>query len=238
MKFVAPTTLATDKDVSEWRSLWMRELQSWHSPYKAMIDASMLVVGEDQAVAQSLDTMHRFLKGLFLRKAVVFGSHQSLKRLPFEVFATEAEAIDSLGVRVANQATPGNFRSSIQLENHFQQHVMELHFLTIQNITTDSEVRILRDKITNNLMQWHSKWNLLIDCSNVTMHPQVFAAVNDMMRFFRGFFLKDVIGYAPASPETPYPFPVFRSRHKAVASLENEGLSSGETANCASRKQI
>ena len=57
-----------------------------------------------------------------------------------------------------------------------------------------------------------------------------------MLNFFRGFFLKEVQGYGTKAPEGAFPFPVFRSRHKATIGLKASNMSSGRDANCSDRK--
>ena len=49
--------------------------------------------------------------------------------------------------------------------------------------------------------------------------------------------LRPVITTTQVTPQETYPFKVFRSRHRAAAELESEGLFSGEDADCQSRKQ-
>ena len=236
MGFKEPVTLENKKDVLKWRSSWMQELKSWHSPYKAVVDATKLKVADSEEVKSELEMMLKFFNGLFLRKVAAFGPDSSLKSLPFESFSSEKEASEFLGIREAGPRNASDFRSSIQFENHFQQHVVEMSFLSPQVIDKPEQVQVLKDKLTNNLMQWHSKWSLIIDCTNLNFEPEVFEDFARMEKFFTGFFLKKVIGYSPADKNAMYPFEVFRSRHKAAALLESEGLVSGEDANCQSRK--
>ena len=56
-----------------------------------------------------------------------------------------------------------------------------------------------------------------------------------LAKAMQGFFLKQIVGYAPKAGKETYPFPVFRARHKAAAELEGEGLFSGDTAQCRSQ---
>lgn len=234
--FTEETSLENKKDVLAWRNQWTQELKSWHSPYKAVIDASRLTVADNEEVIVALERMHKFLKGFFLRNVAAYGDGASLSALPFETFATQEEAAEYLKIRTAAPRAAGDFRSSIQLENHFRQHVVELSFLNEQVIDKVEQVHVLKDKLTNNLMQWHSKWSLIVDCTLLKMEPEVFDEFDKMVRFFNGFFLKKIVGYSPADKDALYPFQVFRARHKAAALLESEGLTSGESADCASRK--
>lgn len=237
IRFVSETVIASKSDVLAWRSQWTSALKSWHSPYKAIIDVSNLKeVAKDQEVAAAFENMGKFLKGFFLRKAACFGN-PTITNLPFENFPTEEQASEYLGVRKRKASVPGDFRSSIVFENHFRQHVVELSFAEPVVISTEEQVKTLHDKLTNNLMQWHSKWSLLVDCSNITnVDPSLTDSFEKAFRALRGFFMKQVIGYMPQSKESQYPFKVYRSRHKAAAALENEGLTSGDDANCSSRE--
>ena len=112
---------------------------------------------------------------------------------------------------------------------------MELNFAEDVVIDDKEKVEILKSKITNNLMQWHSAWNLMIDCSNLEMNPDINSEFERMLTFF-GDSLKETLGYSPRSKESQYPFKVYRSRHNAAGRLENEGNVSGDDANCQSRK--
>src|SRR5690606_2603525 len=109
---------------------------------------------------------------------------------------------------------PSDFRSAIQIQNHFRQHVMEVGLAGPVVISETEQVQILRSKIMNNLTQWHSKWSLLFDCTNLEIDPATHPQWELMFRAFRGFFMKDVVGYSPKGPKETYPFPVYRARHR------------------------
>jgi hypothetical protein len=237
--FKEGSTIATAADVQSWRSQWMQQLSSWHSPYKALIDCRNLTVIDSSEVKDALERMLKFFHGFFLRKAVGIGGDATRGHslLPFELIEDETEASSKAGLREARaKAAPGDFRSTIQIQNHFQQHTVEVNFSDPVILDSKDKLADLRSKLTNNLMQWHSKWNLLIDLSNLDMHPTIHKDFDLMAKFFRGLFLKQVIGYSPKSAKEAYPFKVFRSRHKAAAELEAEGNFSGDDANCKSRK--
>jgi len=240
INFTEPYTLSSNADVLRWRSQWTQALSSWHSPYKALIDCSNLSVAADADLEKSFETMMAFLKGFFLKKAVGFGYSESQGHdlLPFSVLSSEDEARAKAGLRGPRQGRKGEtFRSKILLDNHFQQHVVEMSFADEVVIEGPDELKVLEDKLTNNLMQWHSAWSLLIDCSKLRINPELEDSFQRLERKFRGFFLKKIIGYSPASKGESYPFAVFRSRHRAAAELESEGLFSGEDAQCLSKKQ-
>ena len=235
--FPEETLIASDKDVMELRSQWMAALKSWHSPYKAVVDlANLSIRADDEAkVRESLARMLKFLEGLFLRKAVAFGFDASRGHglLPFEIAETEDEAREKVGLREGIvRVSPGDFRSSIQLQNHFRQHTVELSFAAPVLLESVEQVAVLKSKIMNNLMQWHSKWNLLVDCANLEISPVAREALAGLEKPMRGFFMKEWIGYAPKGDAAQYPFKTFRARHNAVARLEAEGLFSGDSAQC------
>lgn len=236
--FASPTVLATPADVQAWRSTWMSGLSSWHSPYKVLIDCSQLTVGDDPAVAKALDVMVRFFNGFFLRKIVGYGltPGRGHEHLPFPVHATVEEAAVDLGIRQPKERVATDFRSTIQLQNHFQQHTIELNFAQPVVIETKEQVETLKSKLMNNLMQWHSKWSLIVDCANLEVAPDALPHMTKMLAVLKGFFMKQAIGYSPRGAKESYPFPVFRARHRAAAELEGEGNFSGDDANCRSRK--
>ncbi len=233
-------TLKGDADVQAWRQLWMDALKSWHSPYKSVIDGRNLSVAQDADKAQikaAFLRLEKLMSGFFLKKAVIFGLDPELAAVvPFDSFADEAAAMDAIGLRARVQREPGDFRSSIQFQNHFRQHVVELSFAGDAVIDSKEKVQILRSKMTNNLMHWHSAWSLLIDCSQLEIKAECFPEFESMVRFLKGFFLKEIFGYQPKAKDFVYPFKTYRARHNAAGRLEAEGLFSGEDANCQTRK--
>jgi len=233
-------TLISDKaHIQAWRDLWTGDLKSWHSPYKVLIDCSKLRYQNSDSVAKDLGRMLKFFEGLFSRSVTGFGYNQTLGHddLPFKVANTFEEAQELAGVRgLSKIQTPGDFRSAIQFQNHFAQHVVELSLAAPVVIDSSEKLGILKSKLTNNLMQWHSKWSLLIDCGNLQFSPELRGDWEKMERYFRSFFMKAVIGYSPdAKTRDHYPFETFRARHAAVAKLESEGLFMGNEAQCRSK---
>lgn len=237
-RFTAPLTLATSQDVQSWRSAWMGALSAWHSPYKVLVDCRLLTVTNSPDVVKGLDLMVRFFNGFFLRKIVGYGltEGQGHELLPFPVLASEDDAAVELGLRVRDAREPTDLRSSIQFQNHFQQHTIELSFSQPVVLTNTQDVGVLRSKLSNNLMQWHSKWSLLIDCANLEIAPEAKEAFERFLTVMGGFFMKAAIGYAPRGTAESYPFKVFRARHRAAAELTGEGNFSGDKADCKSRK--
>lgn len=235
--FLEPTTLATPTDVNQWRSKWMQELKSWHSPYKVIVDCSQLTVVSSPEVQEAVQRMLKFFEGLFLKSIIGFSTAENAPTLPFELVKTFEEAQVKAGVRGMRSPTaPADFRSTIQFQNHFAQHVVELSFADDVVVDTKEQILTLKSKLTNNLMQWHSKWSLLVDCSRVEFHPSVKGEWDLVTKFLSGFFMKTCVGYGPKVAQDTYPFPVFRARHKAVAQLEAEGMFMGNDAHCRSSK--
>lgn len=235
--FVEPTTLATATDVNKWRSQWMQELKSWHSPYKVIVDCAKLTVADAPEVQDAIQRMLKFFEGLFLKSIVGFAPQDPKPPLPFELVNTFEEAQAKAGVRgMRTPGAPADFRATIQFQNHFAQHVVELSFSDDVKIETKEQMVALKSKLTNNLMQWHSKWSLLVDCSRVEFTPAVKEEWDKTAKFLSGFFMKACIGYGPKGPQDSYPFPVYRARHKAVAQLEAEGMFMGNDAHCRSSK--
>ncbi|SMF46495.1 hypothetical protein [Pseudobacteriovorax antillogorgiicola] len=240
ISFEEPLTIRSSDDIMELRQQWLAGLSSWHSPYKAIINGEGIRVDPDsnhQEIQDALERMAKLLSGFFLKKAVIYGLPNDDQALfPFEPAADKDEAYKLAGVRDTGPKVATDFRSAITLQNHFKQHVMELSFEAPVHIDSKDKVMALRSKITNNLMQWHSAWNLLIDCSKLEFSQDMEEEFNSMIRFFKGFFLKEILGYTPKEKGLFYPFKVYRSRHAAAGRLESEGHFSGEDANCQSRK--
>ncbi|MDD9950367.1 MAG: hypothetical protein OXT67_02270 [Zetaproteobacteria bacterium] len=173
------------------------------------------------------------------KMAGYLGDNTKVETYPFTTFATIEEACAYLGLRDFNKTVtkPGDFRSSIAFDNQFRQHTIEMSFASPQKIDSKKKINLLKSKLTNNLMQWHSKWNLLINCTHLEIEPDMFEDFENMIQFFKGFFLTSLIGYGPANKGAQYPFPIFRSRHKAAAQLTSIGNIAAEEANCNSRKK-
>ncbi len=225
--------------IQTWRSTWMQELKSWHSPYKLIIDCTNLIYVDTPDAQDALKRMLKFFEGLFLRSIVGYGLDPAKghDKLPFKMVASFEDAQREAGVRgMRDPKAPVDFRGSIQFQNHFAQHVIEMSFSDDVVIDTKEKLDAIKSKLTNNLMQWHSKWSLLIDCSRVTFDPSMRESWEKMEKLFKGFFMKVSIGYSPVdSNRENYPFPTFRARHAAVAKLENEGMFMGNEAQCRSK---
>jgi hypothetical protein len=236
--FTEPTSIESVADVNRWRSTWMQELKSWHSPYKCIVDCSNLKVTSSDAITDAFNRMIKFFEGLFLKTIVVFSDKpDQISTLPFEKVNTFEEAQTKVGVRgMRSPNSPVDFRANILIQNHFAQHVVELSFAEDEVIGTKEQMLALKSKLTNNLMQWHSKWSLLLDCSKIEFDSSILGEWEPLNRYFTSFFMKAVVGYSPKGTIESYPFKVYRSRHKAVAGLEAEGLFMGNDAHCRSSK--
>jgi hypothetical protein len=222
--------------VSRWRDLWMEELTQWHSPYKALIDARAVKV-LDESVRQDLKDLFAFFEGFFMRQAVAVVAHpEMMKDWPIPACLNLEEAQKLLGLRLETRAKEAvDFRDQIVLQHFFEQHTMELSFASPVIIDSLEKVQILRSKIINNLSQWHSKWNLMIDCQNLTLVQDLNDEWAKLFKFLKGLFMKQVVGYQGV-PSQAWPFVMYRSRHKAAALLEGEGDQLADKADCQSRK--
>jgi len=244
-RFGPGSVIASEDDVLAWKQLWMAALKSWHSPYKCLVDCSELTItladaATDAAITKALARTTKFFEGFFLRSIAGYGLKpgRGLEKLPFKVFDTEEEARSELGLRERGTiaAGSGDLRAAISIQNHFRQHAVEVSFNEPVSIDTEAALAVFKSKLTNNLTQWHSKWSLLIDCSNLTFAPSLHPSWANIEKFFRGFFMKEVVGYSPRGDKSQYPWETFRARHAAAGRLEGEGNFAGDEADCKSRK--
>jgi hypothetical protein len=158
--------------------------------------------------------------------------------LPFEVVTGYENAVKQTGLSRSGGLTRdlSDLRSRIHIDNDFSAHVMEISFLADTDFLTDQDVRTLQEKLQNILMQWHTPYSVVLNLANCTFSEEGAKSFARVERFLKGFFCKSIVGYAPKAAKETYPFPVFRARHKAVGSLDHQGLTSGNTANCGTRK--
>jgi hypothetical protein len=237
IRFKSPVSFAAKVDYLHLRSAWMEALKSWHSPYTAVIDWQNIDVTDAGLFKDQFALMLKFFQGLFLKKTFVHSCAQPelLTGHELELVNDEEQIRERLGLERKPRVFSGNFRDAIQFQNDFKQHVIEMSLTEPVVLSTDEQLASLKTKLSNNLMQWHSKWSLLVNCENLQIDAAMFDEWNKLMRYFRGFFMKNCLGYNPASTE-PYPFTCYRSRHKAVGQLESEGAFMGNEANCNSKK--
>ena len=242
LSFESPCVIEDKAGIRKLQSQWFEALKSWHSPYKALFDGSNLCIKQKdgEVLDDEFSRLKKLLERFFLRKAAVFGLNKEAKELgfPFPVFDTKEEAVKDLGIRdlLERKFDKNSLRSLISFDNHFKDGVVELSFMSAAHFKEKKDLLVLKSKLMNNLVLWHSSWNLLVDCSKLeideTLHEEFFR----VQKFFSGFFLKQIIGYHSSLPKDKYPFPVFRSRHKAVLQMEEAGRSEGDVANCSTRK--
>jgi hypothetical protein len=239
VSFPEGSVIASARDITAWRTQWLKALATWHSPYKALIDFSNVEFTGDRAeLAPEIEKMFLFLKGFFLQRSVGCGiKNQAAKKLfPFEIYASYQEAQKAAGVRQGRVASGGDLRQQLHFDNHFPQRVIELTVTEPVVLDSSEKLQVLKSKLINVLMQWHSPWTLLIDCSRLAIPPAQHAAFGEMLHFFKGFFLEEVLGYGSREPKEAFPFPVYRARHIASAKVKSSIPQAGDTANCATRK--
>ena len=180
------------------------------------------------------------LKSLFLIKIAGYGYKidSGHDNLGFVVHADEQAALKYLAVRSLQRVNKkdGDFRSLIRFENYFSTNLVELSFATKVDLITNSQVEILKSKMLNNLMLWHDKWNLLVDCSNLEIKHDLFEDFERLFKQMRGFFMLQVVGFASHRRGASYPMKVFRSRHLALDFFKKNPVVSQESeVNCVNR---
>jgi hypothetical protein len=231
--------IATDSDLQALKREWMGALRMWHSPYTLLFDARNFRI--EAPMQAPFDKLVSFFKGFFMKRIVGFTDEGAAapEGLPFPVFAGYETAAKEtgLGREGSLRRDLGDLRSRIVIENDFTAHVMEVSFLAETKLETDSDVEVLKSKLTNILMQWHSPYSVVFNCANLHFSKEAIASFAKVERFLKGFFCKTILGYSPPreAGKEAYPFRTFLARHLAVAQLQNEGLVSGDTANCSTR---
>ncbi len=240
VSFLQPTDFSSATEISQLRDLWLKELKSWHSPYRALIDGNNVYFSSDNDQdRRSLNNLFSLLEKLFLKKALGynFTSKNNALDLPFEHVENEDIARSRFGLDRQQESKIANFRDLIHIDNHFSQYFVEISFLEPATFDTSEKIKILKSKLTNNLMQWHSSWHLLIDGSNLEITADIVGEFESMLRFFHGFFLKETMLFGRRNRTTLLPIKELRVRHQALAILkENANGDSGADANCNSRK--
>ncbi|WP_186647577.1 hypothetical protein [Fluviispira vulneris] len=227
----------SEEDISNLKNAWVANLKSWHSPYTCLFDLRDFHISQEQIPA--FENMLKFFKNFFMRKIIGFYDDESKKpNLKIEIIFSYDEAIKHTGLARGRgvQKIKGDLRSAIQIDNDFNAHVMEINFAENVDFISAADVQILKAKLQNILMMWHTPYSVMFNCVNCTFSQEAYREFTKVERFLRGFFCKSIIGYAPKAEKESYPFITFRSRHLAAASLENSGIESGEVANCSTRK--
>jgi len=228
--------LTTPEHLSTLKTAWIQNLKSWHSPYTCLFDLRNFVLAPQ--LEGEFAKLIKYFQGFFMRRIVGYraGEPSTPRGIPFEVFATYSEARAQTGLARADApATEGkDLRSSIKIDNDFGAHVMEIDFQPAVHFETAADIQVLKSKLTNILMQWHTPYSVLICCTRCTFSPVAQQEFSKIASFLKGFFCKKIIGYAPKADKDQYPFETFRSRHLAAANLSHSGLQSGEKAHCRS----
>ena len=225
------------EDITTIKNAWTKNLKSWHSPYTCLFDLRNFQISPE--MEESFDKLILFFKNFFMRKIIGFYDENSPKvNVKFEtvIGIDTASAQTGLARGKGFEKNITDLRSKIQIDNDFNAHVMEINFLGETEFLTSSDIGILKSKLQNILMLWHTPYSVMLNCVNCTFSEESKNEFAKLERFLKGFFCKAIIGYAPKAKKESYPFLTFRSRHLAAASLENNGLESGEIANCSTRK--
>ena len=218
-----------------WKTQWTAELSKWHSPY-ALVLATKEKVASDASFWPVLASTSSFFKKFFLKKVVLCGDWQAPAGSDWVIEAELDPALQKAGWRGKRAAEPSDFRGQIQFENFFKQNVMELSFASQVLVDSADKIRVIKSKLTNQLMQWHSPWSLMVNCANLEVAGPQIAEMTEMLDSFKKLYMLKMIGYSPLRSKLEYPFKVYRSRHKAAAELESSNAIAGDTANCSSRK--
>ncbi len=233
-RFLPGSRIFTEEDILAWRGDWQKELKGWHSPYKLILDLRDVEISSEEKIQKAIERNFKFFQGFFLKNFSAFSEQE--KTWPFELFSSFQKAAEKLDLRLegVGKREPTDFRSVIQIQNHFNQHAMEVNFVVPVTLKTKEELQILKSKIMNQLTQWHTPWNLIIDCGNFSVDSLLTAEFSKALQFFKALHLKEIVGYGGTHEESSFSFPWFRFRHKAVAKLEGEGKIAGDAALCQS----
>lgn len=225
--------------LEELKRHWSENLKKWHSPYTCIFDCRKLRIAPE--LEASFARLIKFFQNFFMRKIIGFvDENENLTAtVPFEVVSGYENAVKQTGLSRSGGLTRNlsDLRSRIHIDNDFSAHVMEVSFLADTDFLTAQDVHTLKEKLQNILMLWHTPYSVVFNLTNCTFSEEGAQSFAKVERFLKSFFCKNIVGYAPKAAKESYPFPVFRARHKAVGSLENEGLNSGDKANCSTRKK-
>ncbi|WP_397601139.1 hypothetical protein [Silvanigrella sp.] len=227
----------SEQDLLEIKNAWTKNLKSWHSPYTCLFDLRDFNISP--ALEPSFEKLIHFFKNFFMRKIIGFYDENSKQiNVKFETVLgiDNASAQTGLARGKGFEKNITDLRSKIQIDNDFNAHVMEITFIGDTDFMTKEDVTILKSKLQNILMLWHTPYSVIFNCVNCTFSEDAKNEFVKVERFLKSFFCKSIVGYAPKANKETYPFTMFRSRHLAAGSLENSGIESGEIANCSTRK--
>lgn len=229
--------IKSEEDIAKLKNAWSAQLKSWHSPYTCLFDLRNFEI--DESFIPQFEALIKFFKNFFMKKIIGFYEEGgNVPTVTFEVHCGYEKAISLTGLARGKGSIKklGDLRSLIVIDNDFNAHVMEINFDQEVFFNTKEDIGILKSKLQNILMMWHTPYSILFNCINCTFSPEAKEEFAKVERFLKGFFCKKIAGYAPKNDKDSYPFEVFRSRHLAAGSLDNSGLESGEVANCSTRK--
>lgn len=231
-------SITTPEDLAVLKEAWTVNLKSWHSPYTCLFDVRQFTVAAP--MRSDFEKALKFFSNFFMRKIYGFCEETAdpPTDFPFEVLAGYEQAAQKTGLGREGGLSRNldDLRSRIQIDNDFNAHVMEVSFLAATHFETTADIDSLKSKMKNILMQWHAPYSVMFNCVNASFSPEAKAAFAKVERFLKGFFCKEVVGYAPKENKDTYPFTMYRARHQAAAALEHSGLASGAVANCSTRK--
>lgn len=227
--------IANETDLTELKNAWTKNLKSWHSPYTCLFDLRNFYIDKD--FEPQFNKLILFFKNFFMRKIIGFYDEKSNKvEVNFETVLGYEQAAAQTGLARTFDRKATDLRSKIQFDNDFNAHVMEISFISDTDFITKEDIEVLKAKLQNNLMLWHSPYSVIINCINCTFSEEAKNEFTKIEKFLRAFFCKKIIGYSPKEQKEAYPFLTYRSRHLAAGSLENNGLEAGDKANCSTRK--
>ena len=211
----------------QWQSLkdqWCENLKLWHTPYKACLDFSKLIISsESSELVAPFFKLIKFFNAFHLRKACIYGLDYS-GELPIENLGSFEEAMEFLKVRTGRRMVydPESFRSVVMIENHLESHIVEVMFAREVVFDSAEKVGDLRGKLTTNLMHWHHSWYLLMDVSGASCTAESHKPLRQMLRFLEGFFMGKAFGYGKRAGEfgTDFPMKIFRTKHQAMVVIK------------------
>ncbi len=219
------------KDFDDLKDAWLQNLGSWHSPYKVVMDFTGVEVASE--LASKFDFIQKYFTGFHLRKMIGFSStpNNVLDGLPFSICKSIEDAFTEINIRAPKTVSSGatSLREKLLVRNDFQQNTMEVTSDSEVQINSKEDLQVLRSKIMNALMQWHSPWNLIFDGTAIIFAEGV--QIEPMLKVFKGFHLESVVGYGPKMAKD-LPFHTFRSRHRAMTEIQKTTEASGNQAHC------
>jgi hypothetical protein len=237
VSFEQGTTLSTLTDIEYLKTEWLNALKTWHSPYKALLNLNGVSFALSTEAYSSLENLLKLLRKFFLKKAVGY-SAQSNSNLPFLVVSSRELALQELGAQKVSAPTKNSlsFRESLVIEHDFFNKIIELSAKEALTFADEDHINILKSKLTNALMQWHSNWSLLINAESISFATELDDLWKKLEKYFSRLFMDKIIVYN-LSPENYAPFQKVRSRHKAISSLKTKDpLVNNNQANCQTRK--